>query len=82
MPSKRWRDLILCVWHVDPLRCPVCQSPMRVIAAIDDPRVSEKILRPVWQDEVAMAVNENRFSLTRVASKAAARQGSKFVSVS
>jgi hypothetical protein len=22
LPSKRWRDLILRVWHVDPLRCP------------------------------------------------------------
>ena len=45
LPSKRWRDLILRVWHVHPLRCPVCQSPMRVIAVIDDPRVVEKILR-------------------------------------
>ena len=33
LPSKRWRDLILRVWHVDPLRCPVCQNPMRVIAS-------------------------------------------------
>src|ERR1017187_8274200 len=32
LPSKRWRNLILRVWHVDPLRCPVCQSPMRVIS--------------------------------------------------
>jgi hypothetical protein len=23
LPSKRWRDLILRAWHVDPLRCPV-----------------------------------------------------------
>jgi hypothetical protein len=45
LPSKRWRDLILRVWHVDPLRCPVCQNPMRVIAVIDDARVAEKILR-------------------------------------
>jgi len=30
---------------VDPLRCPVCQNPMRVIAVIDDPKVVEKILR-------------------------------------
>ena len=45
LPSKRWRDLILRVWHVDPLRCPVCQNPMRVIAVIDDPRVVEQILR-------------------------------------
>jgi hypothetical protein len=37
--------LILHVWHVDPLRCPVCQNPMRVLAVIDDPRVVEKILR-------------------------------------
>jgi hypothetical protein len=52
LPSKRWRDLILRVWHVDPLRCPVCNNPMRVIALIDDPRVVEKILRHlgVWHD--------------------------------
>jgi hypothetical protein len=45
LPSKRWRDLILRVWHVDPLRCSVSQSPMRVSAVIDDPRFVEKILR-------------------------------------
>jgi hypothetical protein len=52
LPSKRSRDLILRVWHVDPLRCPVCQNPMRLIAVIDDPRVAEKILRHlgVWHD--------------------------------
>ena len=52
LPSKRWRDLILRVWHVDPLRCPVCQNPMRVIALIDDRRVVEKILRHLgaWHD--------------------------------
>jgi len=52
LPSKRWHDLILRVWHVDPLRCPVCQNPMRVIAVIDDPRVVEKILRHLgaWHD--------------------------------
>jgi hypothetical protein len=45
LPSKKWRDLILRVWHVDPLRCPVCQNPMRVIAIIDQHDVVEKILR-------------------------------------
>jgi hypothetical protein len=30
---------------VDPLRCPVCQNPMRAVAVIDDPGVVEKILR-------------------------------------
>ena len=54
-PSKRWRDLILRVWHVDPLRCPVCQNPMRVIAVIDDPLVIERILRHLgaWHDPPA-----------------------------
>ena len=55
LPSKRWRDLILRVWHVDPLRCPVCQNPMRVIAVVDDARVVEKILRHLgaWHDPPA-----------------------------
>jgi hypothetical protein len=46
------RNLILRVWHVDPLRCPVCQSPMRVIAVIDAPWVVENILRHLgaWHD--------------------------------
>jgi hypothetical protein len=50
-------NLILRVWHVDPLRCPVCQSPMRVIALIDDPRLVEKILRHLgaWHDPPAWA---------------------------
>jgi hypothetical protein len=30
---------------VDPLRCPACQKPMRVIAVIGDPQIVEKILR-------------------------------------
>ena len=46
LPSKRWRDLILRAWHVDPLRCPVCQNPMRVIVVIDEPRLVQKI-RPL-----------------------------------
>jgi len=45
LPSKKWRDLILQVWHTDPLICPQCQHPMRVIAVIDQPAVVEKILR-------------------------------------
>jgi len=45
LPSKKWRDLILKVWHTDPLICPNCQHPMRVIAVIDQRAVVEKILR-------------------------------------
>ena len=49
-----WK-LSLRVWHMDPLRCPICQSPMRVIAVIDDSRLVEKILRHirVWHDPPA-----------------------------
>jgi hypothetical protein len=55
LPSERWRDLILRVWHVDPLRCPVCQNQMRVIAVIDDLRVVKQILRHLgaWHDPPA-----------------------------
>lgn len=49
LPSKKWRDLILRVWHTDPLICPQCQHPMRVIAVIDQRVVVEKILRHLGQ---------------------------------
>jgi len=45
LPSKKWRDLIKQAWRADPLECPQCNGPMRVIAVIDDHRVIEKILR-------------------------------------
>ena len=45
VPPKKWRDLIQQVWHTDPLICPQCQHPMRVIAVIDQREVVEKILR-------------------------------------
>lgn len=45
LPSKKWRDVIRKVWHTDPLRCPKCGEIMRVLAIIDDPNVTEKILR-------------------------------------
>ena len=55
LPSKKWRDLILRVWRVDPLRCPVCQNPMQILAVTDDSRVVEKVLRRLgaWHDPPA-----------------------------
>ena len=44
LPSKKWRDVILKVWHTDPLICPHCQHRMRVLAVIDQRKVIEKIL--------------------------------------
>ena len=49
LPSKKWRDLILQVWHTDPLICPKCRQQMRVIAVIDQRVVIEKILRHLGQ---------------------------------
>lgn len=47
-PSSRakatWARLIRKVYEADPLICPECQGPMRVIAIIDDPQVVRRIL--------------------------------------
>jgi len=42
LPSKKWRGLILKVWHTDPLICPQCQRPVRVISVIDQRAVVKK----------------------------------------
>jgi len=40
-----WARLIHKVYEVDPLECPKCKGPVRVIALIDDAAVIRKILR-------------------------------------
>ncbi len=47
--QKRWAQLINQVWHVDPLMCPKCLSPMKIISIIDDEEVIEKILKHTLQ---------------------------------
>jgi len=39
-----WARLIHKVYEVDPLECPKCKGPMRVIALIEDKAVIRKIL--------------------------------------
>jgi len=39
-----WARLIHKVYEVDPLECPRCKGPMRVIALIDDAAIIRKIL--------------------------------------
>ena len=39
-----WARLIQQVYEVDPLVCPRCAGPMRIIAFIEQPAVIEKIL--------------------------------------
>ena len=42
-----WARLIRKVHETDPLVCPECKGPMRVIAPIDDPAVVRHILEPL-----------------------------------
>lgn len=39
-----WARLIRKVYEADPLECPRCKGPMRVIALIEDPGVIRRIL--------------------------------------
>ncbi len=40
-----WARLIYKVYEIDPLECPRCKGPMKVIALIDDPSVVRRILK-------------------------------------
>jgi len=42
--KSTWARLIRKVYEADPLVCPVCKGPMRVIALIDDADVIRRIL--------------------------------------
>jgi len=48
-----WARLIRKVYEADPLECPKCKGPMRIIALIDDPLVVRRILEHLrlWQPE-------------------------------
>jgi Putative transposase len=50
-----WARLIHKVYEVDPLECPRCKGPMRVIALIDDKAVIRKILSHLglWVAQIA-----------------------------
>jgi hypothetical protein len=40
----RWAELLQRVFEIDALRCPRCDSTLRLIAAIEDPAVARRIL--------------------------------------
>lgn len=42
-----WRDLILKVWGADPLQCPCCKAPMKLVGAVKRPEQIEKHRRLV-----------------------------------
>jgi hypothetical protein len=41
---KNWARLIRKIYNVDPLLCPKCQGPMRIISFIESPVIIRKIL--------------------------------------
>ncbi len=53
--SKMHLGLIRKVYEADPLECPKCHGPMRVIALIDDPPVVRRILEHLgrWAPQAA-----------------------------
>ena len=49
---KNWARLIQKIYEVDPLTCPKCHGPMRVISFIEDQDVIKKILKHLGLWEV------------------------------
>ena len=41
---RRWAALLQQIFEVDPLACPRCRGPMRVVACITQPSVIDRIL--------------------------------------
>jgi len=48
-----WRECIKKIWKNDPLVCPKCQSEMRIISFIENPKIIKKILKylNLWDEE-------------------------------
>ena len=42
---RRWAQLLARVYEIDPLQCPACDGPMRILAFLTDPTVVRPILR-------------------------------------
>ncbi len=42
---KNWARLIQKIYQVDPLLCPKCQGPMKIMGFIENDEIIEKILR-------------------------------------
>jgi len=42
---QNWARLIQKVYEVEPLICPKCQGPMKIISIIDDFEIIDKILK-------------------------------------
>ena len=45
--TRRWAALLRQLFEVDPLACPHCAGPMRIVACITQAAVIDQILRPL-----------------------------------
>jgi hypothetical protein len=54
-PRRRWAQLLVRVYEVDPLRCPACHGEMRILAFLTDPGVVRPILRHLRTPPVSPA---------------------------
>jgi len=45
--SRRWAAVLQQIFEVDPLACPTCRGPMRIIACITQASVIDQILAPL-----------------------------------
>jgi hypothetical protein len=66
-----WARLIRKVYEADPLVCPRCKGPMRVIALIDDPTVVRRILEHLGRS----GARTRRARPARASARVAAKRG-------
>ena len=45
--TRRWAALLQQIFEVDPLACPTCRGPMRIVAFITQTSVTDQILTPL-----------------------------------
>jgi len=45
IPPKGWVEMIRKAYEVDPLLCPSCGGPMRIISFIEEPKIIDRIIR-------------------------------------
>jgi len=44
-PSSSWPACIKQIYELDPLECPKCKAPMRILAFVQDPAEIKKIIK-------------------------------------
>ena len=60
--ASRWRERIIAIWGYDPLQCPCCQGPMKVVATVQTLESIRVILIPLglWEPPELRSVRAPR----------------------